>query len=105
MSVAMVIGLANPKAANTVQRVLENYQARLRAGIRRTRRRLAGFEERYAISTDRFLAEMTAEDLEGGDLEYVEWAGEAKLLEGLQAELEELANARFQLQLVRPVHS
>ena len=75
MSVAMVIGLANPKAANTVQRVLENYQARLRAGIGRTRRRLAGFEERYAISTDRFLAEMTAEDLEGGDLEYVEWAG------------------------------
>ena len=28
-----------------------------------------------------------AEDLEGGDLEYVEWAGEAKLLEGLEAEL------------------
>jgi hypothetical protein len=31
------------------------------------------------------LQEMAAEDLEGGDLEYVEWAGEAKLLEGLEA--------------------
>ena len=40
---------------------------------------------------------MTAEDLEGGDLEYVEWAGEAKLLEGLKAELAELEHARYQL--------
>lgn len=98
MSVAMVVELANPKTADTVQAVLQSYQARLRASIKRTHRRLARFEERYAVSTDRFLAEMTAEDLEGGDWEYVEWAGEAKLLEGLQAELEELSNARFQLQ-------
>lgn len=98
MSAAVVIGLANPKTADTVQAILESYQVRLRASIKRTRRRLARFEERYAISTDRFLVEMTAEDLEGGDWEYVEWAGEAKLLAGLQAELEELSNARFQLQ-------
>ncbi len=98
MSVALVIELANPKTADAVQAVLKSYQARLRASIERTRRRLARFETRYAISTDRFLAEMTAEDLEGGDLEYVEWAGEAKLLAGLQAELEELSNARVQLQ-------
>ena len=32
---------------------------------------------------------MTAEDLAGGDMEYVEWAGEAKLLEGWVAELKE----------------
>ncbi len=41
---------------------------------------------------------MSAEDLQGGDLEYVEWAGEAKLLEGLEQELRELENARIQLQ-------
>jgi hypothetical protein len=40
---------------------------------------------------------MTAEDLEGGDLEYVEWAGEARILEGLEAELLELEHARYQL--------
>jgi hypothetical protein len=40
---------------------------------------------------------MTAEDLAGGDLEYVEWAGEAKLLEGLEAELRELEDARCHL--------
>jgi hypothetical protein len=40
---------------------------------------------------------MTAEDLTGGGLEYVEWAGEAKLLQGLEAELRELEDARHQL--------
>ena len=40
---------------------------------------------------------MTAEDLRGGDLEYVEWAGEAHLLDGLNAELRELEHARYRL--------
>jgi hypothetical protein len=40
---------------------------------------------------------MAAEDLAGGDLEYVEWAGEAKLLEGLNAELGELEGALYRL--------
>ena len=98
MSVEMVIEVAATQAAQTVQRVLEGYQARLRASILRTRRRLAVFEERYSVSTTRFLEDMTAEDLQGGDLEYVDWAGEAGLFSGLEAELSELENARFQLQ-------
>ena len=93
----MVIELGDRQAAETVQRALESYQARLRASIERTRRRLASFEEQYATSTDRFLQELSAEDLSGGDLEYVEWAGEAKLLAGLEAELRELESARIQL--------
>jgi hypothetical protein len=38
---------------------------------------------------------MTAEDLAGGDLESLAWAGEAKLLEGLEAELYELEHVRY----------
>ena len=49
------------------------------------------------MDTAHFLQEMTAEDLEGGDLEYVEWAGEAKLLKGLEIELTELEHARYEL--------
>ncbi len=48
---------------------------------------LARFEERYQTTTHCFLANMTAEDLEDGDLEYIEWAGEASLLKGLEEEL------------------
>jgi hypothetical protein len=40
---------------------------------------------------------MAAEDQAGGDMEYVEWAGEAKLLEGLETELKELEDVRFRV--------
>jgi hypothetical protein len=96
MSVQMVIELRDHAGAQTVLQALEAYKIRLRDGIERTKRRLAEFEARYGVDTARFLREMTAEDLAGGDLEYVEWAGEAKLLEGLESELRELEDARCQ---------
>ena len=96
MSVQMVIELRDERAAQTVFQALEAYKARLRAGIERTKSRLAQFEERYGVETSHFLQQMTAEDMEGGDLEYVEWAGEAKLLKGLMAELTELEHAHYE---------
>ncbi len=95
MSVQMVIELQEKQGAQLVLQAIEAYKARLRAGIERTRRRLAQFEQRYGVDTAHFM--LMAEDLEGGDLEYVEWAGEAKLLEGLEMELKELVHARYQL--------
>ncbi len=97
MSVHMVIELRDREGAQTVVQALDAYKARLRAGIARTKQRLAAFESRYGADTARFLREMTAEDLTGGDLEYVEWAGEARLLEGLETELRELEHARYHL--------
>ena len=97
MSVQLIIELREKRAAQPVLQAIESYKTRLRAGIKRTRCRLTQFEQQYGVDTARFLQKMTAEDLEGGDLEYVEWAGEAKLLEGLEAELTELEHARFQL--------
>lgn len=97
MSVQVVIELSDRQAAQTVLQALESYKARLRAGIERTKRRLHDFEQRYGVTTLHFLQEMTAEDLRDGDLEYVEWAGEAKLLTGLETELSELEHARYQL--------
>mgnify|MGYP007112948611 CR=1 FL=1 len=58
---------------------------------------MALFEERHGVSTEHFLTHMAAEDLAGGDLEYVEWAGEAKLLGSLETELGELEQARYEL--------
>jgi hypothetical protein len=97
VSFRMVIELQGREGAQTVVQALDAYKVRLHAGIARTRRRLATFEVRYGVNTAHFLRDMTAEDLAGGDLEYVEWAGEAKLLEGLEAELRELEHARYQL--------
>lgn len=97
MSVQIVIEVQNRQGAETIVQALDGYKVRLRAGIERSKRRLALFERRYGVDTARFLREMTAEDLAGGDMEYVEWSGEAKLLEGLVSELKELEHARYRL--------
>jgi hypothetical protein len=97
MAVRLVIELQEKQGAQPVLQAIEAYKLRLRAGIDRARRRLAEREERYGVTSEQFLQEMAAEDLEGGDLEYVAWAGEAKLLIGLQRELDELEHARYQL--------
>ena len=95
MSIRMTIELPDGGSVQTVVQALEAYKVRLRASITRTKRRLGTLEARYGVDTTHFLREMTAEDLQGGDLEYVEWAGEAKLLEGLEAELRELEHASY----------
>jgi len=97
MSVETIIQLREERGAQQIVRAVESYKARLSSSIARTRRRLAGLERRHGVSTTHFLREMTADDLDGGDLEYVEQAGEARLLEGLEAELTELEHARCQL--------
>ena len=97
MSVQMVIELADRHGAQAVLQALETYKARLRTGIERTKRRLREFEQRHGVTTAHFLERRTAEDLSDDDLEYVEWAGEAKLLKGLETELRELEHARYQL--------
>lgn len=69
----------------------------MRSSVDRTKRLLAKYEETYGVSTAHFLTHLASEDLTGGDLEYVQWAGEAQLLNRLEAELKELENARYQL--------
>ena len=97
MTVQLVIELREKEGAQPILQAIESYKARLRAGIERSKRRLAQFEAQYGVNTAHFLRDMAAEDLAGGDLEYVEWAGEAKLLAGLEDELTELEHARYQL--------
>jgi hypothetical protein len=92
-----VIELGDQRQTLTVARALESYRMRLGASIDRTQRKLDAFEKKYHTTTKQFLELMTAEDLEGGDLEYVEWAGEAWILESLQTELKAIDGARSQL--------
>ncbi len=97
MSTQMVIQLRDKESARSIHSAIEAYRDRLQASIARTQRRLAKFEQRYGVSTTHFLQTMTAEDLAEGDMEYVTWAGEAKLLAGLKEELAELADVHYQL--------
>jgi hypothetical protein len=86
----------NEDDSGVIQSALETYQARLQVSIERTQRKLQEFEQRYQVTTAHFLDHMTAEDLQGGDSEFVEWAGEAKLLAGLKTEYQVLNNIDFE---------
>lgn len=97
MSVQLTIEFADRAGAELALRAIEAYKSQLRAAIARTQRRLADFERRYNTTTVYFMEHMAAEDFPSGDLEYVDWAGETRLLTGLEDELAEMEHARYHL--------
>ncbi|MEE4358888.1 MAG: hypothetical protein V2I97_20635 [Desulfococcaceae bacterium] len=56
---------------------------RTEIGFRKTEQEIRKFENKYNISSDDFLMTYTAEDLTGGDEDYISWMGELKLREAL----------------------
>jgi hypothetical protein len=98
MSLQLTIEVESRQAAESILQALEAYKEQLRQSIARTERHLQSFEERYGVPTNVFIAEMTADDLAGSDLDYIEWSGEFELLKVLQQELQELDRVRYQLQ-------
>lgn len=60
--------------------------------------RLVPFEQKYGVTSEHFISEMTAEDLEGGDEEYVSWAGKYKLMQQLQEKLRRLQEIDYDSQ-------
>ena len=67
----------------------------LQLALELARKRLAQFEQKYGVSSDHFITTMVAEDLEGGDEEYVHWAGEYKLMQRLEEKLNKLQQISF----------
>ena len=63
---------------------------RLEIGLHRTEQQITAHENRYAVTSDTFRKEFAAENLNEGDREYVEWAGELKLRERIVADLQKL---------------
>jgi hypothetical protein len=68
---------------------------RLAMGISLADKRLAVFEGKYHVSSETFIETFASEDLEGGDDEYVEWAGEYKLRVRLQEHLRQLQEVEY----------
>jgi len=78
------------EAVEILTEALETESLRLEHSMRLVKERLSRFEKKYNVSSERFITEWTAEDLEGTDLEYVEWAGEYHLSIRLNERLEAL---------------
>lgn len=68
---------------------------RLEIGLNRTNREIKRFEEEYKLSSEVFLKELTAEDLKGGDDEYIRWDGELKIKDRILDELKKLKDIEY----------
>ena len=78
-----------------VKSAIDNEIARLELALMTARKRLLSFEDRYGVTSDHFIATLAAEDLEGKDDEYVQWAGEYELWQRLQQKLEQLRQIEY----------
>jgi hypothetical protein len=78
-----------------VRSAIDSEIAKLELSLKMARKRLAAFEQQYGVSSDHFMTEMTAEDLNGGDEEYIHWAGEYKLMQRLQEKLYKLQTINY----------
>ena len=78
-----------------IQSVIGNEIAHLELARKQARRRLAVFEQRYAVTSAHFMQSMAAEDLAGGDDEYVQWAGEYTLMQRLEDKLRSLQEIEY----------
>jgi len=68
---------------------------RLGLALNLARERLLPFERKYGVSSEYFISEMVAEDLKGGDDEYVQWAGEYRLMQRLEEKLVRLQEVEY----------
>ncbi len=82
-------------AIDLVRSAIAAEVSRLELGIRKTERNIHVFEDRYHITSDVFLREYFAENLVGGDREYVIWAGELNLRDRIASQLKTLKGIQY----------
>ena len=78
-----------------VRAAITSQITRFELGVQLARQRLATFEQKYNVTSAHFMAKMAAEDLAGGDDEYVQWAGEYALLQRLEEKLRQLTEIKY----------
>jgi hypothetical protein len=89
-----------------VQSAIEGEITRLKLALKLAGERLAPFEAKYGVTSEHFMSDMAAEDLEGGDDEYVRWAGEVELIQRLRTKLQQLEEISYgDPNLLRPDQS
>ncbi|MDM8547455.1 hypothetical protein QUF61_13245 [Candidatus Venteria ishoeyi] len=78
-----------------IQQAVAAKVQRLMLGLRKTDKALRAFETKYQRTSADFLHNGSAEDLAGGDADYITWLGEFKLRERIQADLAELQAVKY----------
>ena len=81
---------AGGEASRLLRTAVESKVRRLRLGIEATEAHLRALESRHGRPSTQAMATAAAEDLAGGDLDYVEWLGEWRMLQQLKQDLGQL---------------
>jgi|SRR4030043_223934 len=68
---------------------------RLEIGLKKTEREIKAFEDKYKISSEVFSTRFGAEDLHGGDEEYIRWEGELKVRQRILEDLKRLEEIEY----------
>ena len=77
-----------------IEAALANQLKLLKAGSHRSEERIREFEERYRMSTRKFIHKFENDELEE-TLEFAEWIGEYRMLEKLRLKIDILQEVRF----------
>ncbi|MFV9504206.1 MAG: hypothetical protein AB4911_06535 [Oscillochloridaceae bacterium umkhey_bin13] len=78
-----------------VETAIQREIAHLELALQLAQERLVPFEQKYAVTSADFITSMVAEDLDGGDDEYVQWAGEYRLVQDLIAKIQQLRGITY----------
>lgn len=87
-------------ALPVIQSAIAAKVKRIEIGLRKTEQEIQKFESKYHIDSEQFMSDCAAEDLDGGDDEYVSWMGELQLREAIREELHLLSNIEYVTQRV-----
>ena len=91
--------IKSKKAKNSVlplvKSAIEDEITRLDLALEMANNRLIPFEKKYYVTSEYFISHMTAEDIDGGDDEYMSWAGEYKLKQRLEKKLQQLREIKY----------
>lgn len=80
---------------NLVKAAIASEIKNLKRSLAKTEQILKELEAKYQISSDDFLKNWTAEDLENGDEEYITWVGEIQIKATLLTSLEKLEGIEY----------
>ena len=86
---------AGGEVSRLLQTAVESKVRRLRLGIESTEAHLRALERRHGRPSTKAMATAAAEDLAGGDLDYVEWLGEWRMLQQLKQDLRQLEAVEY----------
>ncbi|MGK7904726.1 MAG: hypothetical protein AB4352_25635 [Hormoscilla sp.] len=92
----LIVKTNNPeRVAEIIKGAIAKKLAMLEHNQQVARKKIEKFEHKYNVSSEKFIKEWAAEDLEGKDMEYVEWAGEYKLYLLAQEDLQILKSLDY----------